>query len=152
MIAAMFGSAVVFAQLPVAQQEASVRVVAPIAVTVDGFDTGLTVVNVSGSPLRVCNFVFFSLSGDQSVGAEAAGADLINRKLSDTCFDVPANGRWSMLLSELLGLGINGQLRFSVIGPGAFQALIYEAILDPNFTADSIKLPEVTRREQSPAQ
>lgn len=150
MIAAMFSSVLVFAQSPIAIKEESTVQVAPIVPTIDGFDTGITVVNTGSTPLTVTNFTFFSLQGNQAVGAEAAQADLINRKLAAFSFTVPGNGRFSRLASELLGLGVNGQLRFSVIGDGAKKSLSYQAILSPDFSADTILTQEITSRDRSP--
>ena len=162
MIVAMLSCSVVFGQ-----KEASVRWAAPIVATLDGFDTGITVVNLSGAALTVKNFEFYSISGTEAVGAEAASMDSINRSLTAVSYSVPANGRLSILASEILGLGVNGHLRFSVLGTSAARGVselsfptpvgddnidhaVYEAIFDPDFSTDSIEGVEITRREKSP--
>lgn len=157
----IFSSTMVFGQ-----KEASVRWAAPIVATVTGFDTGITVVNLSSTPLVVTNFMFFAASdGAASTSAEAATVDQINRRIAGLSFNIPGNGRFSQLASQFLGSGVNGQLRFSVIGAPAtsqgeaFQSptglpdirhVAYEAIFDSNFTTDTLKAVELTSRDRSP--
>jgi hypothetical protein len=150
MIAAILTSVSAFGQSAVALKDESVVWVAPIVPTVDGYDTGITVVNVVTTPLTVTNFVFYSLSGSQAVGAESVQAELVNRKLAGQSYTVPGNGRFSMLATQILGAGLNGQLRFSVIGLGAKKALAYEGILSPDFNTDIVAAEEITSRERSP--
>jgi hypothetical protein len=151
MIAAMLTSVAALGQSPVAQKEESSVRVAPIVPTVDGYDTGITVVNTGTSPLTITNFVFYSTSGSMAVGAEAAQVETANRKMASQSYTVVANGRFSMLVgAELLGYGLNGQLRFSIVGTGARKALAYEGILSPDFNTDIVEAKELTSRERSP--
>ena len=150
MIAAILTSVSAFGQSAVALKEESTVRVAPIVPTVDGYDTGVTVVNLGATPLTVTNFVFYSLGGASAVGAEAVQAEVANRKLAGQSYTVPANGRFSMLATQILGAGLNGQLRFSIVGLGAKKALAYEGILSPDFNTDIVETKEVTSRERSP--
>jgi hypothetical protein len=149
-IAAILTSVSAFGQSAVAlKEETSSRVLA-IVPTLDGYDTGATVVNLVATPLTVTNFVFYSLSGASAVGAEAVQAELVNRKLAGQSYTVAANGRFSMLATQILGAGLNGQLRFSIIGLGSKKALAYEGILSPDFNTDIVEAKELTSRERSP--
>ena len=151
MIAAVFASVAAFGQSPVALVEESSMRVAPIVPTVDGYETGITVVNTGTTPLTITNFVFYSTSGVMAIGAEAAQVDMANRKLAGQSYTVPPNGRFSKLVgAEILGPGLNGQLRFSIIGTGARKALAYEGILSPDFNTDIVETKELTSRERSP--
>ena len=151
MIAAILTSVAAFGQSPVTlKEESSVRVL-PIVPTVDGYDTGVTVVNTCTTPLVVTNFIFYSTTGSSPVGAEAALVDAANRKMAGQTYTVAPNGRFSKLVgAELLGYGLNGQLRFSIIGECAREALAYEGILSPDFNTDIVEGKELTSRERSP--
>jgi len=145
MITVIFIGISAFGQSPVAlKEESSVRV-APIVPTIDGYDTGITVVNTGPTPLVVTNLVFYSTSGAMAVGAEAAQVDTANRKLASQSYTVAGNGRFSMLVgAELLWYGLNGQLRFSIVGTGARKALAYEGIISPDFNTDIVEAKELT--------
>jgi hypothetical protein len=151
MIAAICAGVAAFGQSPIAvREESSVRV-APIVPTIDGYDTGITVVNTGTTPLIISNFIFYSTSGDMTMGAEAAQIDTANRKMAGQSYTVAPNGRFSMLAgAELIGYGLNGQLRFSIIGTGAKKALAYEGILSPDFNTDIVEAKELTSSERSP--
>jgi hypothetical protein len=51
---------------------------------------------------------------------------------------------------ELIGMGLNGQLRVTIGGMGALKALAYEGIISPDFNTDMLEAKELTRQEKSP--
>ncbi len=59
-VVAMSGMA--FAQT--GQLESSTIQLAPIIATLQGWDTGVTVINTTDNPLTVTNFVFYSTTGE----------------------------------------------------------------------------------------
>ncbi len=114
-----------------AQPEPSTIQLAPIVATLPGWDTGITVVNTTDKPLTVTNFVFYSTTGEVKT---ATGKS----------FTVPAFGRFSKLASELVGTGMNGSMKFSVIGPGAKKAKAYQALYSSDLsTVDTIIAQEL---------
>jgi len=151
MIAAILTSVSAFGQSPVAEKDETKVCVFPVVPTVDGYDTGITVVNVTNNPLTVFNFVFYSTDGSSASGAEAAQVEAVNRKLQGLSYTVAPNGRFSMLAGvELIGMGLNGQLRVTIGGMGALKALAYEGIISPDFNTDMVEAKELTRQEKSP--
>ena len=151
MIAAILTSVSAFGQSPVALKAETTVKVLPIVPTIDGYDTGVTCVNVTTNPLTISNFVFYSTDGSMATGVEAAKAEAANRKMQGLSFTIAPNGRFSMLAGvELIGMGLNGQLRFTLIGDGALKALCYEGIISPDFNTDIVEAKELTRQEKSP--
>jgi len=125
-------SGMTFAQT--GQPESSTIQLAPIVATLQGWDTGVTVVNTTDKPLTVTNFVFYSTTGEV-------------KTITGKSFTVPAYGRFSKLASELIGNGLNGSMKLSVIGSGAKKAKVYQALYsNDQSTIDTIATQELTSR------
>jgi hypothetical protein len=117
------------------QLESSTRQLAPIICSWGGWDTGLTVINTGTGPLTITNFVFYSLAGEPTA-------------ITGKSYTISDGQRWSVNASEIIGEGLNGTLRFSIIGKDAFKALSYMAVYEINtFNMSPIATTELTRRE-----
>jgi len=122
-------SGMVFAQT--AQPESSTIQLAPIVATLQGWDTGITVINTTDKPLKVTNFVFYSTTGEV-------------KTITGKSFTIPAYGRFTKLASELAGTGLNGSMKLSVIGSGAKKAKAYQSLYsDDQSTIDTIAAQEL---------
>jgi hypothetical protein len=118
-----------------AQLESSTRQLVPMACSWGGWDTGLTVINTSTEPLTITNFEFFSLAGDKTT-------------ITGKTYTIPGGARWSVNASEIIGDGLNGYLKFSIIGKGATKALSYNAVYETNtFNMSPFPTSEITRRD-----
>ncbi len=118
-----------------AELESSTRQLAPIIATIDGWDTGLTVINMGTEPLTITNFEFFSTTGDKTPFPGAS-------------FTITSGQRWSKNASEIIGWDLNGTLRFSIIGKDAKKALSYQAVYETNtFNMSPIATTEITSRD-----
>jgi hypothetical protein len=116
------------------QMESSTIQLAPIVATLQGWDTGITVVNTTDKPLTVTSFIFFSTTGEVTA-------------ITARSYTVAAYGRFSMLASELIGADRNGSLKFSVIGSGAKKAKSYQALYSNDQSViDTIVTQELTSR------
>lgn len=117
------------------QQDATTSVqLAPIVATLQGWDTGLTVINVCSTPLTVTNFTFYSLTGASTA-------------LPGKSYSIPGMGRMSMLASEIAGVGLNGTLKYSIIGPCAIKALSYQAVFEVGtFNVNPVPTKELTKQ------
>ncbi len=104
------------------QPEASTVQLAPIVVTIAGWDTGITVINPNSQSLKLTSFVFTSTTGEI-------------KAIAGKSYDVPPFGRFSKLASEVIGSGLNGSLKLSVVGPGARKALVYQAIYSSDMSS-----------------